>query len=163
RIGPVRRPRPGAPPMFHRRERPDAAWSPAAGGDRGDAGRAGDRGLPRHRVGRTHPPRAGALPAPVPRLPPDLLTPDEARAAPITVQDRGDRFRIAVRSAATMLEDPARDCAARARQAAVVAATTLQAQRIALGPPDGTIERGLVIELPGAAGEPLWSVGAEFR
>jgi len=101
--------------------------------------------------------------AAVRRLLGDLLTPDEAGAAPVTVQDRGDRFRVSVRSAATMLEDPARDCAARARQAAVVAATTLQAQRIALGPPVWTIEKGLVIELTGVAGEPLWSIGAEFR
>jgi hypothetical protein len=107
----------------------------------------------------------GACPdeAAVRRLLGELLSPEEANAAPVTVQDRGDRFRVAVRSAATMLEDPARDCAARARQAAVVAAAALQAQKIALGPPVWTIEKGLVIELTGVAGEPLWSVGAEFR
>jgi hypothetical protein len=107
----------------------------------------------------------GACPdeAAVRRLLADLLSPDEARDASVTVQDRGDRFRVAVGSAATMLEDPARDCAARARQAAVVAATTLQAQRIALGPPTWTVEKGLVIDVSGVANDPLWAIGAEIR
>ena len=107
----------------------------------------------------------GACPdeASVRRLLAGLVTADEARDATVTVQDRGDRFRVAVRSAATMLEDPARDCAARARTAAVVAATTLQRQRVALGPPIWTVEKGLVIELSGVAHQPLWAIGAEFR
>ena len=107
----------------------------------------------------------GACPdeAAVRRLLSDLLSPDEARTTVVTVQDRGDRFRVAVRETATMLDDPARDCAARARQAAVTAATTLQTQRKVLGPPIWTVEKGVVIELTGVAGEPVWAFGAEIR
>src|SRR5436190_12014487 len=63
------------------------------------------------------------------RLLAGLVSAEQARAAPVSVQDRGPSFRVAVRDEATMLADPARDCAARARQAAAVAAVALQAPR----------------------------------
>ena len=47
------------------------------------------------------------------RLLTGLVSPVEAPAAPISVQDRGPNFRIAVGESAVMLADPARDCAAR--------------------------------------------------
>lgn len=96
-----------------------------------------------------------------------LLTPlvstNEARAAPVIVQDRGPRFRIAVGATAMMLDDPARDCVARARAAAAVAANALQVNKVVLGPPTWTVEKGLVIDAAFDRGEPLWSYGAEIR
>jgi hypothetical protein len=107
----------------------------------------------------------GACPdgAEVRRLLAGLVSPDEARAAPVSIQDRGRHFRIAVREQATTLDDPSRDCGARARQAAVVAANDLQPHRVVLGPPTWTVEKGVVFDVaPGAAGTP-WAPGAEIR
>jgi len=92
-----------------------------------------------------------------------LLSPAEARIAPVSVQDRGANFRVAVRESAVMLADPARDCAARARMAAAVAATDLQGRRIVYGPPVWTIEKGFVIEAADASGRAVWAPGAEIR
>jgi len=97
------------------------------------------------------------------RLLSGLVSPDEARAAPVNIQDRGPRFRIAVRETATTLDDPARDCAARARLAAAVAVEALQARRIVLGPPEFTIEKGLIFEVASSDGGLVWAPGAEFR
>ena len=92
-----------------------------------------------------------------------LVSATEARAAPVIVQDRGPRFRVAVGATAMMLDDPARDCVARARAAAVVAANALQVNKVVLGPPTWTVEKGLVIDAAFDRGEPLWSYGAEIR
>src|SRR6186713_3347537 len=86
------------------------------------------------------------------RLLTGLVSPVEAPAAPISVQDRGPNFRIAVGESAVMLADPARDCAARARIAAAVAATELQGRRIVYGPPVWTVEKGFVFEAANATG-----------
>jgi len=101
--------------------------------------------------------------ADVRRLLAGLVSPEEARAAPVNIQDRGPRMRIAVRDKATTLDDPARDCAARARLAAAVAAEDLQARRILLGPPEFTIEKGLIFEVASSDGGAVWAPGAEFR
>jgi len=92
-----------------------------------------------------------------------LVSPSEARAAPVVVQDRGPHFRVVVDGTVMMLDDPARDCVARARTAAVVAANALQVNKVVLGPPTWTVEKGLVIEAAFDHGEPLWSYGAEIR
>jgi hypothetical protein len=92
-----------------------------------------------------------------------LVSPDEARAAPVNVQDRGAHVRVAVRETSTTLDDPARDCAARARMVAAVAAADLQARRIVLGPPEWTVEKGLIFEVASTAGGAAWAPGAEFR
>ena len=92
-----------------------------------------------------------------------LLSINEALTATVIVQDRGSRFRVVVGATAMMLDDPARDCVARARAAAVVAANALQVHEVVLGPPTWTVEKGLVIEAAFDRGEPLWSYGAEIR
>src|SRR5262245_39948313 len=97
------------------------------------------------------------------RLLAGLVSPDEARTAAVNIQDRGDRFRIAVRETATTLADPARDCAARARLAAAVAVADLQARKVVLGPPEFTIEKGLIFEVASSDGGLVWAPGAEFR
>jgi hypothetical protein len=96
------------------------------------------------------------------RLLAPLVSGDEARV-PVSVQDRGPRFRIAVRESATMLDDPGRDCGARARLAAGIAATVLQGRHVAFGPPTWTVEKGLVFDLAAAGGAAAWSPGAEIR
>jgi hypothetical protein len=107
----------------------------------------------------------GACPdaAEVRRLLAGLVSAEAARAAPVSVEDRGSRFRIAVREESTMLDDPARDCHERARQAAVVAASELQPRAIVLGPPVWTIEKGLVFDVAPTSAGAVWSPGAEFR
>ena len=92
-----------------------------------------------------------------------LVSASEAGAATVIVQDRGPHFRVVVGATATMLDDPARDCAARARAAAAVAANALQVNKVVLGPPTWTVEKGLVVEAAFDHGEPLWSYGAEIR
>ena len=92
-----------------------------------------------------------------------IVSPEQARAAPVSVQDRGPHFRIAVRDEATMLDDPGRDCAARARQAAAVAAVALQSPRIVLGPPRWTVEKGLVFDVASTSAGAVWAGGAEMR
>src|SRR6185437_11581139 len=108
---------------------------------------------------------AGACPdeAEVRRLLAQVLSPDEARAAPIAVQDLGPHYRIVVRETATTLDDPARNCAARAQQAAVIVANDLRSHPQVFGPPTWTIEKGVVFDVaPGQAGT-AWAPGAEFR
>jgi hypothetical protein len=107
----------------------------------------------------------GACPdaASVRRLLTQLVSADDARAAPVSIQDRGTAVRVAVREASTMLDDPARDCAARARQAAAIAAAELQSRKIVLGPPVWTLEKGLVFDVAPFGGETVWAPGAEFR
>ena len=108
---------------------------------------------------------AGACPdeAEVRRLLAQVLSPDEARAAPIAVQDLGPHYRIVVRETTTTLDDPARNCAARAQQAAVIVANDLRSHPQVFGPPTWTIEKGVVFDVaPGQAGT-AWAPGAEFR
>src|SRR5688572_4667944 len=62
-----------------------------------------------------------------------LVSSNEALAATVIVQDRGPHFRIVVGPTAMMLDDPARDCVARARTAAVVAANVLHVNKVVLG------------------------------
>ena len=92
-----------------------------------------------------------------------LVSAEEARAAPVTVQDRGQQYRVSVRKTALMLDEPARDCAARARNAAVFAANELHTPKIIHGPPTWTVEKGVVFDVaPGTGGE-VWAPGAEIR
>jgi hypothetical protein len=92
-----------------------------------------------------------------------LLSPEQARAAPISVRDNGPSYRVAVRAVSLTFDDPARDCAARARHAAAFAADELRAHPLIKGPPLWTLEKGLVYEIaPGMSGDSS-SWGAEFR
>lgn len=92
-----------------------------------------------------------------------LLSADEASAAPISIQDRGARFRIQVRKTEMMIDDPGRDCAARARQAAVVAANELQQRQVVLGPPTWVVEKGFVFDAASTSTGIVWAPGAEIR
>jgi hypothetical protein len=62
-----------------------------------------------------------------------------------------------------MIDDPGRDCAARARQAVVIAANELHVRKIVLGPPAFTIEKGLVFDTTRTSDGFVWAPGAEFR
>ncbi|HVV17473.1 MAG TPA: hypothetical protein VHH90_09745 [Polyangia bacterium] len=107
----------------------------------------------------------GACPdrAEVTRLLGELLRREQGGGAVLSIQDRGPHFRIAVGDHATTLDDPARDCAARAREAAVVVADELRTHPLVLGPPLWTIEKGVVFDVaPGTEGS-AWAPGAEFR
>jgi hypothetical protein len=99
------------------------------------------------------------------RLIGELVPADATDGTPVevNVQDRGAHVRISVRKAATTLDDPGRDCAARARMAAAFAATELLAPRIVLGPPDWTIEKGVVFEVASIPSGAVLSPGAEIR
>jgi hypothetical protein len=92
-----------------------------------------------------------------------LLSPDQARAAPVSIRDNGPSYRVAVREEALTFDDPARDCAARARHVAAFAADHLRAHPPALGPPMWTIEKGLVYEHALSMSGDSSSWGAEFR
>src|SRR3954471_17642293 len=92
-----------------------------------------------------------------------ILSAEEAAGVSIAVQDQGAHYRIVVREEATTLDDPARACATRARQAAVVIAADLRSHPALWGPPIWTIEKGIVFDVaPGTKG-PAWAPGAEFR
>src|SRR5215831_2357586 len=92
-----------------------------------------------------------------------LVSADEARGVSISVQDQGPHYRIVVREKVMTLDDPARDCAARARQAAAVVANELRSHPTVFGPPVWTIEKGAVFDFAfGKTGTP-WAPGAEFR
>jgi hypothetical protein len=97
------------------------------------------------------------------RLLSGLVSAAEARSALVSIQDRGPRVRVAVGESATTLDDPARDCAARARLAAAVAAAALQKPKVIFGPPVWTIEKGLVFDVAASGGTAAWAPGAEFR
>jgi len=73
------------------------------------------------------------------RLLTESLWPGEARATPIRIEERGATYRIAVRGTATTLEDHAHDCAERAREAAVIAASDMPSRPQLFGPPVWTI------------------------
>jgi hypothetical protein len=92
-----------------------------------------------------------------------LLSADEASAAPLSIQDRGARFRIRVRKTEMMIEDPGRDCAARARQAAVVATNELQQRHAVFGPPTWVVEKGFVFDAASTSTGIVWAPGAEIR
>lgn len=92
----------------------------------------------------------------------EVVSADEARVS-ISIQDHGPHYRIVVRGKVTTLDDPARDCAARARQAVALVADDLRSHAQVFGPPIWTIEKGAVFDVaPGKAGTP-WAPGAEFR
>ncbi|HEY7372881.1 MAG TPA: hypothetical protein VIF57_12015 [Polyangia bacterium] len=133
------------------------AWPVPAAADAGGAAAPTNDGLTLNMVGAC--PDEDA----VRRILAGLLSTDEARTAPISVQDRGPRFRVAVRDAATMIDDPGRDCAARARQAAALAAAELQRRQVVFGPPTFTIEKGVVFETTSTSDGLVWAPGAEFR
>ena len=107
----------------------------------------------------------GACPdaASVRRLLAALVSDGEARAAPVSIQDRGPHFRVAVREAAMMFDDPQRDCAARARLTAAMAANELNVRRLVYGPPTFTIEKGVVFEAASTSDGLVWAPGAEIR
>jgi hypothetical protein len=66
--------------------------------------------------------------APVRPLLSELVSADEVQSpSTISVQDLGPHYRIIVGTTTTTLDDPARDCAARARQATIVIASDLRA------------------------------------
>jgi hypothetical protein len=92
-----------------------------------------------------------------------LVPGDATNFAPVHIEDRGPNVRIAVREAATTVSDPQRDCATRARMAAAFAASELLQKRIVLGPPDWTIEKGVVFEVASTPSGAVWAPGAEFR
>src|SRR3954452_21391355 len=79
----------------------------------------------------------GACPegAAVRRLLAELVTSDEAGAVTTSIQDQGSRYPVVVGADATTLYDPARNCGARARQAAVVVAGRLRWHQQVFGPP----------------------------
>jgi len=95
-----------------------------------------------------------------PLLPP---APGQRPDAPISIQDLGPHYRIALPSGATTFDDPGRDCAARARQTAALVADELRVHERVLGPPQWTIEKGVVFDFSSSAGGALWAPGAEFR
>jgi hypothetical protein len=97
------------------------------------------------------------------RLLGELLSAEQRRGTIVQIQDQGPHYRIFVRQTATTLDDPGRDCAARARQAAAVAASELLSDPTVFGPPVWTIEKGAVFDFAfGQEGTP-WAPGAEFR
>jgi hypothetical protein len=97
------------------------------------------------------------------RLLAGLVSPDEAGTTAVSIQDRGSQYRIVVGSEATTLQDPARDCEARARQTAVVVASALHSHPQVFGPPRWTIEKGFVFDVASVADRAVWSPGAEIR
>jgi hypothetical protein len=125
---------------------------PSAGAQAGEATRPGRLDV------------VGACPegAVVRRLVERLVTAEEWKAA-VSMQDQGPQYRIAVDGNATTLADPARDCAARARQAAVVVASGLRSHQQVFGPPKWTVEKGLVFEVASSGGSAVWAPGAELR
>jgi len=92
-----------------------------------------------------------------------LVSDAEARAAPVVIQDRGPHFRVAVRDTAMMFDDPERDCAARARLAAAMAVNELHVRRLVFGPPNFTIEKGVVFDATETSEGLVWAPGAEIR
>jgi hypothetical protein len=127
--------------------------------------------LPEAHSGRATEPLAlgldvvGACPdrAAVERLLGELLSGEEGRGVTATILDRGPHYRVAVGAQATTLDDPARDCAARARQAAAFVANELRSHPRVLGPPVWTIEKGVVFDVAPGSNGPAWAPGAEFR
>ena len=102
--------------------------------------------------------------ASVKRLLDQLLPGDEPGAATVGVYDRGSWYGLSVNGQPTTLNDPARDCAARARQAAIIAAGELRsAHPLVLGPPSWTVEKGFVFDFASFAGTTVSAPGAEIR
>jgi hypothetical protein len=93
-----------------------------------------------------------------------LLSPTAAASgAAVSLTDHGPHYRIAVGDHVTTLDDPARDCAARARAAAAVVATDLRAHAQVFGPPEWTVEKGVVFDYTSGTSGGGWAPGAEFR
>ena len=126
-----------------------------AGAARADAPRVG--GIAMNVVGAC--PEGAALRGLVDQLVPSA----DARSVAVSVEDRGREYRIAVGDDVTTLDDPARDCAARTREAAVVVAGALRAHPEVFGPPRWTVEKGFVFDFASQAGKVIWAPGAEFR
>jgi hypothetical protein len=97
------------------------------------------------------------------RLLSELLPGSDGGGAPVSIQDRGPHYRIALNDEATTFDDPGRDCAARARQAAALVANNMGAHPRVLGPPKWTMEKGLVFDAAAWANSVVWAPGAEFR
>ncbi len=92
-----------------------------------------------------------------------LLPPGQGSGAAVSIQDLGAHYRIALPDSAMTFDDPGRDCAARARQAAVVVADERRVHPHVLGPPKWTIEKGVVFDFASSASGAVWAPGAEFR
>jgi hypothetical protein len=107
----------------------------------------------------------GACPeeAAVRRLADQLMAPGGPRDVPVSIQDLGPRYRVALLEGGMTFDDPGRDCAARARQAVALVADELRPHPRAVGPPLWTIEKGLVFDVASSAGGPVWAPGAEIR
>jgi hypothetical protein len=97
------------------------------------------------------------------RLVDELVLHAEARSAAVSVEDRGRHYRVAVGEEVTTLDDPARDCPARTREAAVFVASALREHPEVFGPPRWTIEKGFVFDVASQAGQAIWAPGAEIR
>ena len=94
----------------------------------------------------------------------DLLGPGQVRGA-AEIRDEGPHYRVhrAGAATATTLDDPARDCAARARYAAAILTSDLHPHPQVFGPPVWTIEKGAVFDFAVGTGGSVWAPGAEFR
>jgi hypothetical protein len=107
----------------------------------------------------------GACPAAadVRRLLGEVVETRAVKGLPVSIQDRGARYRVTVCGEGTTFEDPGRDCAARARQAAVLVARDLSPHPPVLGPPTWTIEKGFVFDVTSGTEGAVWAPGAEIR
>jgi hypothetical protein len=92
-----------------------------------------------------------------------LLPAGEAGSAAVSIADQGSNYRIVVGEQATTLDDPARDCEARARQAAAIVASQLHSHPQVFGPPMWTLEKGVVFDVAPTAEGGVWAPGAELR
>jgi hypothetical protein len=94
----------------------------------------------------------------------ELLGSQQSRGA-ADIRDEGAHYRvhIAGASTATTLDDPGRDCAARARFAAAILTSELRPHPQVFGPPVFTIEKGVVFDFAAGTGGSVWAPGAEFR
>ncbi len=92
-----------------------------------------------------------------------LLSAAGARKGPVSIQDLGPQYRIAIDEKAFTFDDPERDCSARAQQAAALVADERRRHPRVLGPPKWTIEKGIVFDVASTANGAVWVPGAEFR
>jgi hypothetical protein len=89
--------------------------------------------------------------------------PEPGAPTPVTIDDQGGQYRIAVGDQVMTLEDPARDCPARARQAVAVVASGARTHPQVFGPPRWTVEKGAVFDGTMNDGTFAWAPGAEMR
>jgi hypothetical protein len=114
---------------------------------------------------RATPDVVGACPdvASVEHLLAGLLPAGQDGAEGVSIRDQGSSYRIAIGSQVTTLSDPARDCAARARQATAVVASGLRTHPQVFGPPRWTVEKGVVFDAAFSDHAFTWAPGAEIR